>query len=295
MTNQTIIPASDITQQDWYVALVEECQAIVTEGIFNHRWALVEMYHHLGERIVTENNLDRKAAYGQKIVTRVSQSIRIGVRDIWRAIQFYEKYPDLSLLPLGKNSSWKQVIALLPAPKDKTPVLPNGQYGVIYADPPWKYVGVGVNTSPNYGAAAIQYESMSIEQLCALPVRALAAEDCVLFLWVTSPILDQVWPVIKAWGFEYKASFVWDKVKHNYGFYNSVRHEFLLICGRGKSTPEVKKLYDSVQTIERSPTHSEKPPEFREIIESLYQSARKVELFARCHAPGWESWGDELS
>jgi len=84
---------------------------------------------------------------------------------------------------------------------------------------------------------------------------------------------------------------VWDKIKHNMGHYNSVRHEFLLICTRGSCTPDVVKLYDSVQAIERT-EHSKKPEEFRAIIDTLYTHGNKIELFARQPADGWEVWGN---
>ena len=100
--------------------------------------------------------------------------------------------------------------------------------------------------------------------------------------------------MIEAWGFEYKTSFVWDKVKHNFGYYNSVRHELLLICGRGSSTPDISRLFDSIQTIERSNNHSEKPEEFRLIIDTLYTHGRKIELFARKSIDGWDTWGAEV-
>jgi len=87
---------------------------------------------------------------------------------------------------------------------------------------------------------------------------------------------------------------VWDKIKHNFGHYNSVRHEFLLVCTRGSCTPDAKKLFDSVLTIERSGKHSEKPQEFREIIETLYTHGKRIELFARAAADGWESYGNEV-
>ena len=100
---------------------------------------------------------------------------------------------------------------------------------------------------------------------------------------------------MKAWGFDYKTSFVWDKVKHNMGHYNSVRHEFLLIGGRGKSAPDVQKLYDSVQVIERTDNHSEKPLQFLEIIDELYVHGERIELFARkAQKTNWSYWGDEL-
>jgi N6-adenosine-specific RNA methylase IME4 len=168
--------------------------------------------------------------------------------------------------------------------------LPEGQFRVIYADPPYKYGGGCLDA---YGHAERHYRTMSMEELCALPVHDLAAPDAVLFLWATSPMLEKAFVIIRAWGFKYKASFVWDKVKHNFGHYNSVRHEHLLICTRGSCTPDNSELLDSVQSIERSGKHSEKPEEFRKIIETLYPSGPKIELFARKSPPGWSVWGDE--
>jgi N6-adenosine-specific RNA methylase IME4 len=135
---------------------------------------------------------------------------------------------------------------------------------------------------------------MSIKQLCDLPIEDICEANAVLFLWVTSPLLEDAFPVIRAWGFEYKASFVWDKVKHNLGHYNSVRHEFLLICVRGSCTPDVAVLFDSVQSIERT-KHSVKPAEFRKIIDTLYPNGRRIELFARETVKGWDRWGNQAS
>ena len=86
---------------------------------------------------------------------------------------------------------------------------------------------------------------------------------------MTSPLIIRCAPIIEAWGFAYKASFVWDKVRHVMGHYNSVRHELLLICTRGSCTPDTGKLLDSVVEIERSGKHSEKPQEFYSIIKSM--------------------------
>lgn len=175
--------------------------------------------------------------------------------------------------------------------REKTSPLPSDKYRVIYADPPWQYGDKLIDT---YGAAEHHYKTMSIDELCNLPIRNLVAEEGVLFLWVTSPMLNECWSVIKAWGFEYKASFIWDKVKHNYGHYNSVRHEFLLICTKGSYLPETDKLYDSVQSIERTEKHSQKPEEFREIINKLYPHGKKLELFRRGgEIDGWDIWGEE--
>lgn len=172
--------------------------------------------------------------------------------------------------------------------------LPADKFRILYADPPWQYNDSGVITdSDNYGRAERHYPTMSIDELCLLPVKEMAEDDAVLFLWVTSPMLEDSFRAIKAWGFDYKTSFVWDKVKHNFGHYNSVRHEFLLVCTRGSCTPDNLKLFDSVQSIERSDRHSEKPKEFIDIIETLYTHGGKIELFARQKRDGWEAWGNE--
>jgi len=179
----------------------------------------------------------------------------------------------------------------------KAPPPPTGKFRVIYADPPWKYNDTlaiskdGLGES--YGPAEAHYPPMTILELCALPVKELAEDNAVLFLWTTSPLLEDTFQIIKAWGFKYKSSFIWDKVKHNMGHYNSVRHEFLLVCTRGSCTPDVKRLFDSVQSIERTAKHSQKPAEFREIIDTIYPNGNRIELFARDAASGWDAWGNE--
>jgi N6-adenosine-specific RNA methylase IME4/ParB-like chromosome segregation protein Spo0J len=169
-----------------------------------------------------------------------------------------------------------------------TPAL-DGKYRVIYADPPWSY---GDKLTINYGAAENHYPLMAISELCELPVKDIAEDNAILFMWVTSPLLEESFSVINAWGFKYKASFVWDKVRHNMGHYNSVRHEFLLIATRGSCQPENQKLFDSVVSEERT-EHSAKPDTFRTIIETLYPSASKIELFARQKVDGWSVWGNQ--
>lgn len=171
------------------------------------------------------------------------------------------------------------------------PPIPQDKYRIIYADPPWKYG----NTMPDYmGVQDDHYQTMTIRELCDMPIKDIAQDNAVLFLWVTSPILEEAFEIIKAWGFEYKSSFVWDKVKHVMGHYNSVRHEFLLVCTRGSCQPDNKRLFDSVVTEERT-EHSRKPEVFREIINTIYPNGKRIELFARKSYPGWESYGNELS
>lgn len=197
-------------------------------------------------------------------------------------------------IQVEKKKEYEQRIATVSVNEFKVNIFDTREkYRVIYADPPWQYDLE--QTSPNLGGAIKHYNSMSIEELCALPIKDIADKDAVLFLWITSPKLNLFLQLMEAWGFEYKTSFVWDKVKHNMGHYNSVRHEFLLIGGRGKSTPDLKHLYDSVITIERSEKHSEKPVEFLNIIDNLYQHGNRIELFARqAKKENWYFWGNEV-
>ena len=138
-----------------------------------------------------------------------------------------------------------------------------GTYRIIYADPPWKYHGL--NQVDEYGHAEAHYDCLDDDQLIEFKpdgnrlVRELADKNAVLFMWVTAPLLERCFPIIKAWGFKYKTQFVWDKIAHVMGHYNSVRHENLLIATKGSCTPDIKKLFDSVQSIERGGTPKSLP------------------------------------
>jgi N6-adenosine-specific RNA methylase IME4 len=173
--------------------------------------------------------------------------------------------------------------------------IPEGKFRVLYADPPWKYGSTFAASDDLAGLAAENnYGTMSIAELCALPVEQSAADDAVLFLWVTSPLLAECWPVIKAWSFTYKASFVWDKGGGMPGNYNHVRHELLLICTRGSCVPDVATRPPSVQSVKRQGVHSAKPEHFRELIQTLYPHGPRLELFARTKSKGWAVFGNEV-
>jgi N6-adenosine-specific RNA methylase IME4 len=172
-----------------------------------------------------------------------------------------------------------------------------GKYRIIYADPPLKYYGL--NQVDEHGHAEAHYDCLDDKQLMEFKpdgkhtVKELAEDNAVLLMWVPVPLLQRAFAIVEAWGFRYKSLFVWDKVRHNMGFYNSVRAELLLICTRGSCTPDTGKLIDSVQTIERSSKHSEKPHEFYDIIDAMYDHGRKLELFARGHREDWDCAGNE--
>ena len=177
---------------------------------------------------------------------------------------------------------------------------PSGKFRVILADPPWAY-GDERTGLEGYTSANDHYPTQSAEDLCDLSdsdgkhVRELAGDDAVLFMWVPAPLLGEAFPVVAAWGFRHVAHFVWDKVRHNFGNYLSVRHELLLLCTRGSCLPESSELLDSVVSIERDDKHSHKPEQFCEHIHQLYPTGPRIELFARNTRPGWTSWGNEVT
>ena len=225
---------------------------------------------------------------------KAAEMFQTNARYVQIAKSLQEEAPDLlSEVKQGTKTMPAANWELKQRQRQESPPLPTeGKYRILYVDPPWQYTRAELD---DYGHTRRHYPSMSLAELCAMgdDIRAMAEHDAVLFLWTTSPMLKQAFPLLEAWGFAYKTSFVWDKVKHNFGHYNSVRHEMLLIATRGSCTPDVKKLFDSVQSIERSDEHSEKPEEFRKIIEELYTHGNKIELFARAAAPGWAAWGNE--
>lgn len=170
----------------------------------------------------------------------------------------------------------------------------SGKFRVIYADPAWPYG----DRQPSGSSAEGHYPTMTMQQIAALPVAAHAEPDAVLFLWTTAPILlENPGPrdVIEAWGFAPKTGMVWDKVLHNFGHYCSVRHEHLIIATRGSCTPDrPTPMPDSVQTIRRGDVHSEKPEEFRRLIEGMYDGPY-LELFGRRPVPGWTVFGNDAA
>ena len=105
-----------IETSDWYTSLIDDCKAIITEAVFNSRWELICGYHALGKRIVTEERLVWNERGNGKTLTDLSKFTGIGERDIYRAMQFYKKYPDVNQLSCGKNITWTKITSeLLPA------------------------------------------------------------------------------------------------------------------------------------------------------------------------------------
>jgi N6-adenosine-specific RNA methylase IME4 len=226
----------------------------------------------------------------KKIIEVKKQKTDSSIKEIVQEIKKEEKKAEQEV----KKQQYEQRVETVTQNEFKVDIFNTKEkFRIIYSDPAWSYNDK--QDTPQLGGAAKHYDTMSVSEICKLPVNNISEKDSVLFLWVTSPLLEDAFTVIKAWGFKYKTSFVWDKVKHNMGHYNSVRHEMLLIATKGSCTPDNKKLYDSVQSIERNDNHSEKPIEFLNIIDDLYNYGNKLEMFCRnIKKDKWYGWGNEI-
>jgi N6-adenosine-specific RNA methylase IME4 len=172
------------------------------------------------------------------------------------------------------------------------------RFPVIYADPPWEfkvYSGKGKQRS-----AERYYDTESLEGIKALPIEALAAKDCTLFVWGVWPELPGALEVIRAWGFEYKTvAFVWvkqnssgDGLHTGMGYHTRANTEFCLLATRGSPPRDDKGVHQVI--LSPVGAHSEKPEEARARIERL-RIGPYLELFGRRPVSGWTTWGNELA
>lgn len=173
---------------------------------------------------------------------------------------------------------------------DQQQSLPEGNFDVLYADPPWRYDF----SKSDSRAIESHYQTMELEEICNLDVPA--AKNAILYLWATAPKLLEAQRVMKAWGFDYKSNMVWVKPTMGMGYHSIGKHELLLIGTKGKmSPPGAQSRYQSVINASKG-EHSKKPDLVYEIIEEAYPPTehKLLELFARNRRIGWTSWGNEI-
>ena len=119
--------------------------------------------------------------------------------------------------------------------------LPDKKYQIIYADPPWEYDNELKSGGKAYFGAVVRYSVMSNEKLCQLKIGNITDKNAVLFMWVTSPKLNECWPIIDSWGFKYKTvAFCWNKITtggkwvHNMGHWTMGNMELCLLATKGR-------------------------------------------------------------
>jgi len=178
------------------------------------------------------------------------------------------------------------------------------RFNIIYADPPWHYQSWARRSSAagegGRTGRGVPYPTMPTSAICALPVAELAAQDALLFLWATYPMLPDALRVIGSWGFAYKGvAFTWCKLNPSgvgwhfgLGYWTRGNPEICLLATKGRPRRQSRKVANLVVSPRRE--HSRKPHEVRERIVALCGDLPRVELFARQKTPGWSAWGNEV-
>ena len=187
----------------------------------------------------------------------------------------------------------------------------SNNYQIIYADPPWSYNKRKATKTKFGGGAMGHYDTMTIEDIKALPIEDLASDNAVLFMWATFPKLQEGLDVIKAWGFEYKTlAFSWHKQNRDgslffgVGSYAKSNCEVCLMGTRGRVGIKPDPRYPDKLVVQshcvssainsERERHSKKPIELRDRIVELFGDVSRIELFARERVNGWDAWGNEL-
>jgi len=276
----------------WYVDLLEDLRKLEYAGIIVTKW-------NIGKRIVQDELRFNDPEYGSKRIENLAKDLKTSKNDLWRCVQFFKKTENFHSVKQLEGKSWHYICnTYLPTPRSSKPTdipkLPPGKYNIIYADPPWKYYAGGYKNQEQH------YDSLTVEELKQMPMDDLAADNCILFLWVTFPILDEVFDLIKWWGFEYSTvGFVWVKQKKKgggffFGLGNWTRSnaELCLIATKGS----IERKDASISQIIYTPVgkHSQKPSIVRENIVKLAGDLPRIELFARQKSEGWDVWGNEI-
>jgi len=231
---------------------------------------------------VSHDTITKGKVISQKAPEAVKEQLRRG------EISINSAYQDIR----GSERRIERVERIQAVTAQNTALESDRPVPILYADPPWRYEHVKTDNR----AIENQYPTMSLEDICALPVRDVATPDAVLFMWATSPKLAEAMRVLEAWGFVYRTSMVWVKDKIGMGYYARQQHELLLIATKGEPpVPLPENRPASVVTADRG-EHSQKPTVFYELIERMYPEFDKKELFLRGVArEGWTGWGNQAA
>jgi N6-adenosine-specific RNA methylase IME4/ParB-like chromosome segregation protein Spo0J len=172
----------------------------------------------------------------------------------------------------------------------KISAMPDRPFGVIYADPPWRFETFNDITGSEKSADN-HYPTQTLDVIRGH--KPNSAPDAVLFLWATAPMLPEALEVMAAWGFTYKSSGVWIKDRIGTGYWLRNQHELILIGTKG-SVP-APSMGDQIASVFEAPVrdHSQKPDEVAEMIERLFPNLPKLEMYSRDPRPGWDAWGYE--
>lgn len=173
------------------------------------------------------------------------------------------------------------------------------KFATILADPPWRFQNSTGKVAPEHKRLA-RYPTMTLDDICALPVEGVSADTAHLYLWVPNALLPDGLQVMKEWGFTYKSNLIWHKIRKDggsdgrgVGFYFRNVTEVILFGVRGKNARTLAAGRRQVNMIEtRKREHSRKPDEQYELIEAC-SPGPYLEMFARGERKKWEVWGNQ--
>lgn len=269
--------------------------------VYGEQTGLSDSVDTVSEELVRDRQMVRKCYYVSKAVAPEQRTY-----DLWWSFYFaVYTFPEdvrARLLALAEREKWtldefkKHLRDIRHTVRTEQQDFPEGTYGLIYADPPWQYEHVKTENR----AVENQYPTMTLEEIRDLSdprgrgVADLCAPAAILYLWATSPKLEEAISVMAAWGFEYRSNMVWVKDLQGMGYWARQRHELLLIGTRGEAIPPNESLRPDSVIQEPVGAHSEKPAYVYDMLETLYSGMPKIELFARSAArPGWDVWGNQ--
>lgn len=188
---------------------------------------------------------------------------------------------------------------MMKANDDLTRTCGSRRFATVLADPPWRFQNSTGKVAPEHRRLS-RYGTMSLDDICDLPVADISSATAHLYLWTPNALLAEGLEVMRAWGFTYKSNIVWRKIRKDggsdgrgVGFYFRNVTELVLFGIRGKNARTLKPGRTQVNYIEsRKREHSRKPDELYPVIEAC-SPGPYLELFARGTRPGWYSWGDQ--
>ena len=263
----------------------------------------------IGGTSITQAAAASKMSVGERSVQRARKVIDKGTQELAEAVDAGKIAVSVAAKIAELDHERQQQIVADPRPEqaikkaarqDKEQILADKSiqqsletntklYGVIYADPPWKYETFSENGMDR--SADNHYPTMSMFDMLTLDVPA--ADDCVMFMWATVPMLPEALDLLDSWGFEYKSHIAWIKDRQGTGYWTRNKHELLLIGTKGKvPAPAMGTQPPSVIELPLG-RHSEKPTFFADMIASLYPTTPKLEMFARVGRVGWDVVGNE--
>lgn len=174
----------------------------------------------------------------------------------------------------------------------------DGGWATVYADPPWRFSNRTGKVAPEHRRLD-RYDTMTAEQISALPVDSVVADNAHLYLWVPNSLLPLGLEVMQGWGFRYVSNLVWAKRRKDggpdgrgVGFYFRNVTELVLFGVRGslRTLDPARRQVNMIETRKRE--HSRKPEEMYELIEAC-SPGPYLEMFCRYPREEWSAWGAE--